>query len=177
MTNPTEPKATSPAMTEGHPECPTESGAFVGDIFFGLPDHSTYGTHRWDGVQWVPLRTDTDVLVELLAVARAERDAARKQLAPARAAVGGEPVGYFVYDEAWKAWHQVVDSAKGDDGVVALYATPSIPDAGSAGDVGHVAKMIRQWVAEGNSGSLIERSESLADAVLKALAARAGDQP
>ena len=155
MTIPTEPKPTSPAMTEG-----------------GLAEIE----RRWESLgpleygQYQSMANYADEVIPYLIKAV-------RSLASARAAVGGEPVGYFVYDEAWKAWHQVVDSAKGDDGVVALYATPSIPDAGSAGDVGHVAKMIRQWVAEGNSGSLIERSESLADAVLKALAARAGDQP
>ena len=53
-------------------------GGFIGDIFFGDPRHSTRGTHRWDGVQWIELPSEAEVLTELLAQARAERDTWRK---------------------------------------------------------------------------------------------------
>lgn len=53
-------------------EEPREMGQYVGDIFFGDPTNSTRGTHRWTGTEWVPLPTDVEVLVEMLADARAQ---------------------------------------------------------------------------------------------------------
>ena len=53
---------------------PSEPGEFVGDIFFGDPDNSTRGTHRWDGSQWVELPDERASMVELLTSARAQRD-------------------------------------------------------------------------------------------------------
>ena len=53
-------------------EVPSEIGQFVGDIFFGDPTNSIRGTHRWTGTEWVPLPTDVEVLVEMLADARAQ---------------------------------------------------------------------------------------------------------
>lgn len=52
-------------------ESPTEPGGFVGDIFFGDPEHTTLGTHRWDGAKWCPLADATESLVALLAKERA----------------------------------------------------------------------------------------------------------
>lgn len=50
---------------------PSEPGGYVGDIFFGNPDNSTQGTHRWDGSQWVELPSEQVALLDLLADARA----------------------------------------------------------------------------------------------------------
>lgn len=59
---------------------PSEPGGFAGDIFFGDPNNSTRGTHRWDGSQWVELPDERVTLAELLAKAREQRDYLRKAL-------------------------------------------------------------------------------------------------
>lgn len=50
---------------------PSEPGGFVGDIFFGDPQHSCRGTHKWTGKTWEKLPDETEVLIDLLATARA----------------------------------------------------------------------------------------------------------
>ena len=67
-------------MSAKHTPGPSERGEFVGDIFFGDPDNSTRGTHRWDGSQWVELQDERVSLTELLAKAREQRDALRDAL-------------------------------------------------------------------------------------------------
>ena len=57
-----------------HTPGPSERGEFVGDIYFGDPDNSTRGTHRWDGSQWAELPDERVTLTELLAEARSQRD-------------------------------------------------------------------------------------------------------
>jgi hypothetical protein len=68
-------------------EKPSEPGGFVGDIFFGDPRNSTRGTHRWSGDRWEALPSDAEVLTELLAEARSERDVLRTQLDRAKKAL------------------------------------------------------------------------------------------
>lgn len=55
---------------------PHDPGDFVGDIYYGHPDKSTLGTHRWNGKEWERLKSEAEVLSELLAEARNQRDAA-----------------------------------------------------------------------------------------------------
>ncbi len=49
---------------------PHDPGDFVGDIYYGHPEYTTLGTHRWTGSEWVKLPTETEALMELLASAR-----------------------------------------------------------------------------------------------------------
>lgn len=49
---------------------PFDRGDYVGDIFFGDPENSTRGTHRWNGSQWVELPSEQVALMELLVEAR-----------------------------------------------------------------------------------------------------------
>lgn len=58
-----------PTITE--PDMP---GAFKGDIWFGHSEKRNLGTHRWDGEKWIVLPSEIEVLLILLAKARAERD-------------------------------------------------------------------------------------------------------
>ena len=51
-------------------EQPVEPGQFVGDIWYGHPEHRTMGTHRWTGGQWEAMASEEEVLISLLAQAR-----------------------------------------------------------------------------------------------------------
>lgn len=66
--------------TEGEVERPSEPGEFVGDIFYGNPERTTEGTHRWTGSEWVRLPTDAEALTALLAKSREEAEPLRASL-------------------------------------------------------------------------------------------------
>lgn len=59
---------------------PSEPGEFVGDIFYGNPERTTEGTHRWTGSEWVCLPTDAEALTALLAKSREEAELLRVSL-------------------------------------------------------------------------------------------------
>ena len=50
---------------------PTEPGGFVGDIYYGDPERPTFGTHRWNGSEWMALASEAEALTMLLGSARA----------------------------------------------------------------------------------------------------------
>lgn len=65
-------------------EAPTEPGGFVGDIYYGDPERTTLGTHRWNGTEWVALPSEIEALMTLLSSARARIAELERQLAEAR---------------------------------------------------------------------------------------------
>jgi hypothetical protein len=51
---------------------PVEPGGFVGDIYYGDPERTTFGTHRWNGSEWVNLPSEMESVLAMLADARKE---------------------------------------------------------------------------------------------------------
>ena len=64
---------------------PSMPGGFVGDIWFGHPEKSTLGTHRWTGAEWEVLPSEAEVLLVLLAKVRAESAALAAEVLALRA--------------------------------------------------------------------------------------------
>ena len=79
--------------TQADDVSPSESGSFLGDIFFGDPLKTTRGTHRWDGCQWQALPSELDGCLQLLAQARDRNEQLASFLTncPARHSMHGCP--------------------------------------------------------------------------------------
>lgn len=60
---------------------PHDPGDFAGDIYYGHPEYTTLGTHRWTGSEWVRLPSNTEALMALLASARTALAAEREKVA------------------------------------------------------------------------------------------------
>lgn len=96
---------------------PSEPGSYKGDIFFGSDDHTTLGTHRWDGTRWSRLHSDTVLLLELLTMARQERERVREKLFDARQALSHPTTD--TQSDAVREWRPVTEIMAGKVCIIA----------------------------------------------------------